>query len=48
MVVVKKINIGNLPPLLGTTDPSGTGFLHYRGFTISLRHTTLGRTSLDE
>ena len=26
----------------------GTGPLHYRGFTMALRHTTLGRTSLDE
>jgi len=26
----------------------GLGLLHYRGFTITLRHTTLGRTPLDE
>jgi hypothetical protein len=30
-------------------DPfSGHGFPHSRGFTITLRHTTLGRTPLDE
>jgi hypothetical protein len=28
--------------------PSGRGPPHRRGFTITLRHTTLGRTSLDE
>jgi hypothetical protein len=32
----------------GATDPSGPGPLHYLGFTITLRHTTLGRTPLDE
>ena len=32
----------------GATAPNGLGPPHYRGFTISLRHTTLGRTSLDE
>jgi hypothetical protein len=30
------------------TAPSGPGPPHYRGFTITLRHTTLGRNSLDE
>jgi hypothetical protein len=30
------------------TAPSGPGPPHYRGFTITLRHNTLGRTSLDE
>jgi hypothetical protein len=30
------------------TAPSGPGPPHYRGFTITLRHTTLGRTPLDE
>jgi hypothetical protein len=29
-------------------SPSGPGPLQYRGFTITLRHTTLGRTPLDE
>jgi hypothetical protein len=32
----------------GTTAPTGPGPYHYRGFTITLRHTTLGRTPLDE
>jgi hypothetical protein len=29
-------------------SPSGPRSHHYRGFTITLRHTTLGRTPLDE
>jgi len=33
---------------LGTTAPSVQGLPHCRGFTITPRHTTLGRTSLDE
>jgi hypothetical protein len=32
----------------GATAPSGPGHPHYRGFTITLRYTTLGRTPLDE
>jgi len=32
----------------GATAPSGQGSPHYRGLTITLRHTTLGRTSLYE
>jgi hypothetical protein len=32
----------------GATAPSGPGPPHYRGFTITLRHTTLSRTPLDE
>jgi hypothetical protein len=32
----------------GATAPSGPGPPHYRGFMITLRHTTLGRTPLDE
>jgi hypothetical protein len=32
----------------GATAPSGPGLPHYRGFTITLRHTTIGRTPLDE
>jgi hypothetical protein len=32
----------------GVSTPSGPGPPHYRGFTITLRHTTLGWTSLDE
>jgi hypothetical protein len=30
------------------TASSGPGPPHYRGLTITLRHTTLGRTPLDE
>ena len=32
----------------GATAPTGSGSSHYRGFTITLRHTALGRTPLDE
>ena len=32
----------------GVAVPSGPRPPHYRGFTIALRHTTLGRTPLDE
>ena len=31
-----------------TTTPSGPGPSPYRGFTITLRHTTVGRTPLDQ
>jgi hypothetical protein len=31
-----------------STAPSGLGPPHYRASTITLRHTTLGRTPLDE
>jgi hypothetical protein len=34
--------------LYGATVPSGQGPPHYRGFAITLRHNTLGRTPLDE
>jgi hypothetical protein len=34
------------PP--GATAPSGSDRLHYRDFTITLRHTTLGWAPLDE
>jgi len=30
------------------TNRSGPGPPHYRGFTITLKHTTLGRTPLNE
>jgi hypothetical protein len=33
---------------IGTTDPSGPGTPHCGGFTIKLRHATVGRTPLDE
>jgi hypothetical protein len=32
----------------GATTRIGPGSPHYRGFTITLRHTILGRTPLDE
>jgi hypothetical protein len=32
----------------GISTPSGSGPPHYRGFTITLRRTTFGRTPLDE
>ena len=32
----------------GATTPSESVFPHYRGYTITLRHTTLGRTPLEE
>jgi len=32
----------------GAIAHSGPGPPHYRGFTITLRHSTLGRTPLDE
>jgi hypothetical protein len=34
--------------LYGATDPSGPGLAYYQGFTITLKHTTPGGTSLDE
>jgi hypothetical protein len=36
------------PPPHGSTAPSGAGPPHYRRFTLTLRHITVGRTSLDE
>ena len=36
------------PPLPWLDSSSGPRPPHYRGFTITLRHTTLGRTRLDE
>jgi hypothetical protein len=32
----------------GATTPTGLGPPHYRGFTITFRHTTFGRIPLDE
>jgi hypothetical protein len=32
----------------GATAPTGAGPLHYPGFRITIRYTTLGRTSLDK
>jgi hypothetical protein len=42
------ISYCSLFPPSGPTAPSGPGPPHYRGFTITLRHTTVGRTPLDE
>jgi hypothetical protein len=36
------------PPPHGAKAPSGPAHLPYRGFTIIIRSTTLGRTPLDE
>jgi hypothetical protein len=47
-VLVHKLQNWFPPPPQGAKDPSGPGRPHYRGFTITLRHTTLGRTPLDE
>ena len=44
----QSITIHNWLFFHGATTPSGPGPLHYRGFTVTLRHTTLGRTPLDE
>jgi hypothetical protein len=32
----------------GATDPNGSGRLHCRDFTVTFRHTTLGKIPLDE
>jgi len=39
---------GNLIFPHETTDPSGPGLPHNRGFTITLRYALFGRTPLDE
>ena len=36
------------PPVGQATAPSGPGPPRFRGFTITLRHTTVGRNPLDE
>jgi hypothetical protein len=38
----------SLPPRMAQQPPLSQGPTHYQGFTITLRHTTLGRTTLDE
>jgi hypothetical protein len=45
MVISLKVSF---PPPLWKTAPSWPGPPHYRGFTITLRHTTRGRSPLDE
>jgi len=48
-VYCKEFSISETFPFFhGATAPGGPGTSHYRGFTITLRHTTLGRTPLDE
>jgi len=41
--VVDVVNIMSYVPPHDTTAARGPGFLHYPGFIITLRHTTLGR-----
>jgi hypothetical protein len=36
------------PIIRGETAPSGSGPPHYRGLAITVRHTTLNRSPLDE
>jgi hypothetical protein len=43
-----QLNAFNPPPPHGTTTPIRPGPPRYRGFTITLRHTVIGRTPLDE
>jgi hypothetical protein len=38
----------HIQPTRGATAPSGPGPPQYRDFTITLRHTSLGRSPLDE
>jgi hypothetical protein len=38
----------SFPPSPGAATPSGRGSHHYRGFTITFRHITVGRTPLAE
>jgi hypothetical protein len=40
--------LNNNVSLGAATDIGGPGPPHYRGFTITFRHTTLGTTPLDE
>jgi len=44
--ILKFDKVGRL--FLGATVPGGPRPLHNRGFTITLRHTTVGTTPLDE
>ena len=46
--VFRKLLHSSWPPWHGTTAPSEPGPLHYWGFIITLRHTTLNRPLLDE
>jgi len=42
------INVCSFLFLRSVTAPSGPGLSDYPGFTITLRHTTIGRTPLDK
>jgi len=44
----KEKQLSYISPPHGATAPYGPGPPHYRGFMITLRHTTLGRSLLDE
>jgi len=44
-LILQLILVNIFPPW--TTAPSRSGLPHYRGFTVTLRHTTLGRNALD-
>ena len=51
MVVFNYISCNNhciYPPPMAQQPPSGPTRPHYRSFTVTLRHTTLGKTPLDE
>ena len=45
---ITKIKADYPPPTHFSTAPTATGLSHFRGFTITLRHTTLDRTPLKE
>ena len=48
-IVVRRTESSPVPALFhGAAAPSGPGVRRYPGFTIILRHFTLGRTPLDE
>ena len=48
MIAINHTAHDSPPPLHGATVPSGPRPPQYRGFTITLRRTTLGRASRDE
>jgi hypothetical protein len=48
ITTVLTLRVSPPPPPQNATAPSGPGPPHSRGFKITLRHTTLGRTPLDE
>jgi len=45
---ILRLDDKHVPRLYGSTAPSWPGPAHCRGFTITLRHATFGRTPLDE